>query len=542
MKKAFIHRLAFTLATMLLLICGESARLPAMQSRVSQIDRDLTEVTIARLQSMYASGKYTVTQVTQWHLDRIARYDDVYKSLLHVDSAGALALAAAEDAAKRRAGSGFKPGLLWGVPIVTKANTSVKGLVTSNGWEGYLIPGRELIAPADATIVQKLKAAGAVILGHTNMPDFAAADTTISSAGGRTGNAYNWHFSAGGSSGGTATAVAAGFAVVGTGTDTSNSIRLPAGASGLVGVLPTRGLVSITGIHPFDWLLDNAGPMARNVTDAAITLTAMAGEDAKDFRTRGSAAKAQTGPYTKYLRKDGLKGRRFGAPAFILKEAPGGVRDDISLRPETRALFMKAVEGLRAAGAIVVFDDAILPQSFEALTEAIQTVPYLREGIERFLQDFGPAQYHSTAEYARAAGSSLPSFFVGMPSRNLDADAAAETNFFAPQHRALAAYQDTLERFRLDGFVYPALQMPPNDETIRQPDGQPSRGPHTRTGWANTIGVPAVVVPAGFYSNGLPFGIEFSARPWKDGDLLGFAFAYEQATQARKPPVLVERQ
>ena len=512
-----------------------------MQSRNAQIERDLTGVTIAQLQSMYASGKYTVTQVTQWHLDRIARYDGTYRALVHVDSAGAMAVAGSEDAAKRRAGSAFKPGPLWGVPIVMKANTSVKGLVTSNGWEGYLIPGLELIAPADATIVARLKAAGAVVLGHTNMPDFAAADTTISSAGGRTGNAYNWRFSPGGSSGGTATAVAADFAVIGTGTDTSNSNRLPAGASGLVGVLPTRGLVSINGIHPLDWLLDNAGPMARNVTDAAIALTAMAGEDAKDFRTRGSSAKAQPGPYTQYLKKDALRGKRFGVPAFIVKEAPAGMRDDVSLRPETRAIFMKALEGLRAAGAVVIFDDAILPQSFETLTEAVQTDPYLREGVERFLQDFGPARYHSTAEYARAAGSSLPLFFTSQPVRSLDADAAAETNFYAPQRRALAAYQDTLERFRLDGFVYPALQMPPNDETIRQPDGQPSRGPHTRTGWTNTIGVPAVVVPGGFYPNGLPFGIEFSARPWKDGDLLGFAFAYEQATQFRKPPVLVER-
>src|SRR6185295_4751545 len=147
----------------------------------------------------------------------------------------------------------------------------------------------------------KLKAAGAVILGHTNMPDFAASDTTNSSAGGRTGNAYNWRFSPGGSSGGTATAVAANLALFGTGTDTSNSIRLPSGASSLVGVLPTRGLVSISGIHPLDWLLDDTGPIARNVTDAAIALTVIAGEDPGDFRTRGSAAKAQKGPYADYL-------------------------------------------------------------------------------------------------------------------------------------------------------------------------------------------------------------------------------------------------
>ena len=533
MKRLQISQLVLLLSTTLVLLSCMQSAAPQSQSGNTQIDRDLTEVSITALQSMYASGKYTVTQVTQWHLDRIARYDGVYKSFLHVDSAGALATARAEDAAKRTAGASFRPGPLWGIPMAVKGNTSVKGLVTINGWEGYTIPGRELTAPADASIVTRLKAAGAVILGHTNLPDFAAADTTISSAGGRTGNAYNWRFSPGGSSGGTATAVAASFAVLGTGTDTSNSIRLPSGASGLVGVLPTRGLTSINGIHPLDWLLDNTGPMARNVTDAAIALGVMAGEDAKDFRTLGSATKVQPGPYTQYLKKDALKGKRFGVPSFIM--------DDAALRPETRDMFMKAIERLRSEGATIVLNDAVLSGNFEALTEAIQTRPYLRDGLERFLQEFGPAQYHSTTEYARIVGSSLPQFFVGLPLRNLQTDAEAEANFWGPQRRALTAYQETLEQYRLDGFVYPALQMPPNDETVRQPGGGQSEGPHTRTGWTNTIGVPAVVVPGGIYSNGLPFGIEFSARPWKDGDLLGWAFAYEQATQFRKPPVLTDR-
>jgi Asp-tRNA(Asn)/Glu-tRNA(Gln) amidotransferase A subunit family amidase len=539
----FAFRATYALAGVLALVIAlRSEPAPRLQSaNTPQIDRDLNEITITRLQSLYASGRYTVTQITQWYLDRIARHDDVYNAFLHVDAAGARATAAAQDAAKKSAGSRFRPGPLWGIPIVVKGNTSVKGLVTSNGWRGYLIPGRELIAPADATIIAKLKAAGAVILGHTNLPDFAASDTTMSSAGGRTGNAYDWRFTPGGSSGGTATAVSANFAVFGVGTDTSNSIRLPSGASGLVGVLPTRGLVSINGIHPLDWLLDNAGPMTRTVTDAAIALDVMAGEDPKDFRTSGSSTKAQRGPYRQYLRKDALKGKRFGVPAFILDAASGALLDDVTLRPETRAMFMKAIEALRGAGATVVFDEAILPLSFEALTEQIRTEVYRRQGVELFLQDFGPAQYHSTTQYASAAGLTLPSFLAAGPLRVLESDPAAETNFFGPQRRALAAYEDTLTRFRLDGFIYPALQMPPNDETIPQPGGQPSRGAHTRTGWANTIGVPAVVVPGGYYPNGLPFGLEFSARPWKDGDLLGWAFAYEQATQYRRAPVLTEK-
>jgi amidase len=508
------------------------------------MDRDLAEVTIPKLQAMYTSHTYTVTRVTHWYLDRISRYNGVYKAVLHVDEAGALATAAAEDAAAAKGGSDFKGGPLWGVPMVIKANTSVKGLVTSAGWKGYLIPGHELIAASDAPVVGRLKAAGAVIVGQTNMPDFAASDTNLSTAGGRTGNAYDWRFSPGGSSGGTVTAVTANFAVLGTGTDTSNSIRMPSGTSAVVGVLPTRGLVSIAGIHPLDWLLDDTGPIARTVTDAATALGVMAGEDPKDFRTKGSASKAEPGPYTKYLKADALTGKRFGVPAFIVKESGPG----LLLKPETRGVFMKALEGLRAAGATVVVDEALLPDSFPLLVRAIKTGPYVSEGIESFLRDFGPTQYHSPSDYEKAVGSPLPRFITGAAGdgssavhRTIETDPDAEANFWAPQRKALAAYEEAFDRFHLDGLVYPAVQMPPNDETIPQPDGRPSSGPHSSTGWVNPIGVPAVVVPGGFYANGLPFGLELSARPWKDGDLLGWAFSYEQATRHRKPPVLVEK-
>jgi Asp-tRNA(Asn)/Glu-tRNA(Gln) amidotransferase A subunit family amidase len=216
--------------------------------------------------------------------------------MIHVDSAGALATAAAQDAAAK-SDTHLKRGPLWGVPIVIKANTSVKGLVTSAGWYGYLVPGHELIAPRDATVVAKLKAAGAIILGQTNMPDFAASDANFSTAFGRTGNAYDVKFSPGGSSGGTVTAVTANFCVFGTGTDTANSIRMPAGTSSVVGA-STRGLTSIAGIHPLSWLLDNTGPIARTVTDAAIALGVMAGADP---RTRGRATPRSCSgqPYTK---------------------------------------------------------------------------------------------------------------------------------------------------------------------------------------------------------------------------------------------------
>ncbi|HEX4019847.1 MAG TPA: amidase [Acidobacteriaceae bacterium] len=508
------------------------------------MDRDLMEITVPRLEKLYAKHRYTVTEVTQWYLNRIDRYDGTYRAILYLDKAGALRRAAEEDAEPKNA----KHGILWGVPIVVKANTSVKGWVTSAGWKGFLKPGEELVAPRDAMVVQRLREAGAVLLGQTNMPDFAFSDTTRSTAGGRTGDAYDVRFSPGGSSGGTAVAVAANFAVLGTGTDTANSVRQPAANNSLVGMLPTRGLTSIAGINPLDWMRDNTGPLARDVTDAAIALDAMQAEDPLDARTKGSAQKAEAGPYTRYLKKDALKGKRFGVPWFVLEGSPdvygtgpGAPANGGAVVPETRAAFMKAVEQLRAAGATVIIDKEILPESFYADNRKVNPQPYRKEGVNRFLQEFGPPQYHSVAEFEAATGNKLPAFMLGgtTPQKLIETDPQSEANFWGPQRVSLAEYEATRKRWHLDGFVYPAMQEPSYDETV---PGASTWGPPTETAWVNRIGIPAVSVPGGFYANGLPFGLEISGVRWKDGDLLGYAYAYEQATHNRRLPKLVEGQ
>jgi amidase len=543
-----------------------SAQPHAPSPTTAQMDKDLLEVTVAQLEGFYAHHKYTVTQVVQWHLARIHRYNGVYRAVEKVMESEALAAAAREDA--EAASGALRRGLLWGVPIVIKANTSIEGQITTDGWAGFTIPGHELIAPRDATVVAKLRAAGAILIGHTNMPDFAYSDTNRSTSFGRTGNAYDVRFSPGGSSGGTVTAVTSNMAVLGNGTDTGNSIRMPSATSAVIGVFPTRGLVSIAGIAPLDWLLDNTGPIARDVTDAAIALSVMAGEDALDARTAAAAGKADPGPYTQYLKTDALKGKRFGVPGFILKGSgvpfhgvPFAVPEDaaaqlesaadIPLDPATRIAFMKAVEELRALGATIVIDDAILPPSFAKVASRVSTYAYVREGTEKFLNTFGPAQYHSAAQYAQATGAPLSPTLIGEDAENVkfgnivisqasvENDPDVEANYEGPRRRTMEAYLEALDRFHLDGFVYPAIQMPPVDETMPQ-NGHLSDGPHSATSWVNMIGVPAVVVVGGFYPGGLPFGLEFSARPWNDGELLGYAYAWEQATHHRHPPVLVE--
>jgi amidase len=514
--------------------------LPAEQQ--ARMDHDLMEIDIPRLQALYARHAYTVEQVTRWYIGRIARYDGTYRNVQTVDVNGALATARREDSER-----GGAHGALWGVPMVIKANTAVKGLPDTDGWAGFALPGHAFVAERDATVVAKLRAAGVVIVGITNMPDFAASDTNRSTAFGRTGDAYDVRFSPGGSSGGTVTTVTSNEAMLGTGTDTANSIRMPAGTSAVVGMLPTRGLTSIAGIAPLDWLYDNTGPIARNVTDVAIALGVMAGEDPMDFRTKGSAAKAQPGPYTQYLKKDALKGKRFGVPGFIFT-----VKDNV-LRPETRAMLMKAIAQMRAAGAEVVIDDSLLPLSFIEQNDKVNSGPYRKDGADQWIAAFGPAEYKSGEEYTRVTGVEWPGVFTGKrdvfgestsvksPKQvKLTEDAAAETNFFGPQRASLAEFTGALDKFHLDGVIYPSAQMPPPDETMLQ-DGKLSSGPHSATGWVNRIGVPAVVVPAGFYPDGLPFGLEIAARPWRDGDVLGWAFAFEQATKTRRPPVLVEK-
>ncbi|SDF86375.1 amidase [Terriglobus roseus] len=534
--------------------------LPAAQQ--AKMDHDLLEINIDQLHQLYKQRKYTVEQVTRWYMGRITKYNGIYRAVQTVNTEDALATAKAQDTAKFDA---TKP--LWGIPVVIKANTAVKGLIDSDGWQGFALPGHEFIAPKDATVVARLRAAGAIILGITNMPDFAASDTNRSTAFGRTGNAYDVRFSPGGSSGGTVTAVTSNMAMLGTGTDTANSIRMPAGTSAVVGVLPTRGLVSIAGIAPLDWLLDNTGPIARNVTDAAIALSVMNGSghpaDPLDFRTEGSgrtegADTAQLGPYLPYLKKDALKGKRFAVPAFMLSGNTGfGVsvtpRPTNGMRPETRAMLMKTIDQFRAAGAEVIIDDTFMPDTFAQAVRKVNTRAYRRDGTNQWLAEFGPAEYRSVDAYEKAIGSPLPATVTGIspagapanpnrpqtPQVLLKDDAKADESYFAPRKAALALFLSELDRLHLDGVIYPSAQMPPPDETMPQ-NGQLSSGPHSSTGWNNNIGVPAVVVPAGFYDSGLPFGLEISTRPWHDGDLLGWAYAYEQSTKLRRPPVLVE--
>ncbi len=537
---------------------------PANTTHRPDPEQDLPEVSIATLHRDYTDHRYTATAVVQWYLDRIHRYNGIYRAVETVFDAPSLAAAAQVDA-ELKAGR-IPTGPLWGVPMVIKANTSIQGTITSAGWSGYTLPGHELIAPQDAPIVRRLKAAGAILLGHSNMPDLANSDTNRSSAFGRTGNAYDPRYSPGGSSGGTVTSVSGNLALAGTGTDTGNSIRMPAATSALVGVFPTRGLVSIAGIAPLDWLLDNTGPITRTVEDAATILSVMAGDDPEDPATENAAQHGDAGPYHPYLKPNALAGKRLGVPAFILNGTgipfhgvPAAIPESVAkareldatmpLQAPTRRVFEQALQELRDLGVTIVAVEE-LGDEFAASASRIATYPYVREGTDRFLAAYGPTAYHSVAEYEQVTGQAGFAAVTGAEAANRDigdtrlqqalieSDPAYAANVRDPRDRTRKLYDEVFDRLHLDGLVYPAIQMPPMDETLAQ-DGRLSEGPHSATGWVNMIGVPAVVVPGGWYANGLPFGLEFSARRWHDGELLGYAYAYEQATHHRRAPTLV---
>ncbi|MDR3512719.1 MAG: amidase [Caulobacteraceae bacterium] len=525
-----------------MLVCAAFVALclspPAVaEPRARDAHRDLSDITVAQLHRLYARRELKVVDVVSWHLARIAALNPRYRAYVRIYGPEALRRAAWED---RQWGAKRARALLWGVPIVIKDNTAIRDHPLTNGWEGYALAKAPMIARRDATVVRRLRAAGAIILGHSNMPDFARSDTTVSSLGGRTGNAYDIDFSPGGSSGGSAVAVALGMAVIGQGSDTGNSIRNPASNNGLVGVVPTRGLVSTAGVHPYDWLRDNTGPLARTVTDAAIALDAMAGRDPLDPRTEARRRPAGDS-FLAALKPGALKGRRFGVPRFILEGSPT-LRPmpnywNRGVSPETRSMFMAAVEQLRAAGATVVIDEQLMPESFDGLAKAIQTRPYRADGVDRFLARYAPARLGSIKRYEQTTGRPYPMDLLadGEPqARFADGRLAYERRLESLRR----AYRETMRRYRLDGLVYPALQVPPNDERLKLPADYPSDGPYSATSWVNLLGLPAVVLPAGRYANGLPFGLEISAPRWRDAALLSYAYAYERSARLQKPPAL----
>ncbi|HZD04095.1 MAG TPA: amidase [Longimicrobiales bacterium] len=499
---------------------------------------DVVELTADQVQTDYAAGRYTAVQLTRTFLERIARYEDRYNAFISMNP-DALAEAAALDEEYRTTGPRTP---LHGVPVVVKDNMDVAGLVTTAGWEGFSAAtgGVDMVPGDDAAVVERLREAGAIILGKTNMPDFAGHGTrTNSSVAGVTLNPWAVDRVPGGSSGGTATAVNASFAVLGLGSETGGSIENPASAQALVGVKPTYGLVPLEGVVPINsTYVDVVGPLARTVRDAAVALDVLAGPTTEDLSTFAAVDHIPEGGYAAALTDSALAGKRFG----LVGE---GWRDSfLPLAPETEALYRKAVAVVRDRGAVVV-EDPFRGSGFVELYDEQPRVP--SQGAHDmlvYLQGLGEgAAFHSVEEWEALTGET---FRGGGRRRRPPARPSATEEgdaFQAWRKEIRALFRRVLEEHDLDGLFFPqaGAPIPLLVEDPERPDYNPNDFPELPSNVINDIGLPVVTLPFAFYDDGTPFNVAFIGDLWTDADLLAWAFDLEQATRARVPPVLEAR-
>ncbi len=506
--------------------------------RVDAADQplDVVELTAVELQEAYAAGAYTVVEVTQAFLERIERYEGHYNAFISMNP-DALAVAAALDEELRTTGP---RGPLHGVPVVIKDNLDYAGLVTTAGFNGFSAAagGIDMVPGDDAVAVERLRDAGAVILGKTNMPDFAAHGTrTRSTVAGETLNPYALDRVPGGSSGGTATAVNASFAVLGLGTETGGSIQNPAAAQALVGVKPTFGLVPLEGVVPSDATYrDVVGPLARTVRDAAITLDVIAGPSPEDLASYAGAEHTPESGYEAALSVTALRGKRFGLVG------PGWRESFLPLASETEALYRRAVRILEAEGGAVV-EDPFAGRGWVELYGERPGVPSVgSHDLAVYLRGLGPeAAFHSVEEWEALAGRQ----FRGGRGRRLPVapTATEEGDAFQAWRREMRAlFRSVLEDNGLDGLFFPQAGEPirPLVEDPDRPEYRPNNHAELPSNIINDLGLPTVAVPFAYYGDGTPFVLAFIGDLWTDAELIAYAYDIEQATLARVPPVLVE--
>lgn len=517
---------------------------------------DVVELTAEQIQADYATGRYTAVDLTRAFLDRIQQFEDHYNAMVSLNPE-ALETAAALDAEYLEKGP---RGPLHGVPLVIKDNIDVAGLVTTAGFSGFSAAtgGVDMIPDDDATVSERLKAAGAIILGKTNLPDFAGHGTrTNSTVAGVTLNPYNVKKAPGGSSGGTATAVNASFAVAGLGTETGGSIQNPASAQALVGVKPTFGLVSLEGVVPMSGAVDVVGPLARTVRDAADILDVMAGPAEEDPRTDLAVGHVPPSGFASFLSDSALVGKRFG----LVGE--GWRTSFLPLAAETSAFYQEAISVLEAEGAEVVEDPFSGTPFIEVYQDRRGTRSSGGDDMLVYLQGLGEgAAFHSIEEWEALSGKSFrrgggrerPQAGRERPQVDQDTTEAgrppptreieveeARPSFQEWRERIQALFREVLAENDLDGLFFPQAGAPIPDliDDPEHPERNPNNHPELPSNIINDMGLPLVTLPFAYYDDGTPFVLAFIGDVWTEGELLAFAYDLEQATRSRKAPELV---
>jgi amidase len=467
------------------------------------------------LQAAMRDGRLTSIRLTERSLERVEAYDRSGPRLNAVLEVNPQAREIAETLDRERASGGIR-GPLHGIPLFLKDNIATADLLHTSAGSLAL---KDCIAPHDAFLVTRLRAAGAVILGKANMTEWANFMTTgmpagYSSRGGQVKNPYGESFSPGGSSSGSAVAVAAGLCTVAVGTETSGSILSPANWNSVVGIKPTLGLVSRSGIIPIAASQDTAGPFARTVADAAILLGAMTGVDTADRATRARRRHAR-GDYTEFLTGKGLEGARLGIPRAGYFER---------LAPAETPVIDAALRALGDHRAILV-DPADIATAREVSDFRSDVMLYeFKRDLNRYLQGLGGASPIRSLRELIRFNEARPQEMLRFGQVLLLAAHATSGLRTATYRRSRAedlrmakaeGIDQVMKRERLDALLFP--------------------------GWVGAAigakaGYPSVIVPAGYTAEGAPLGLTFLGRAWSEPTLLRLAHAFEAATGLRRPP------
>jgi amidase len=479
------------------------------------------EATIAGIHAAFASGQLTCVQLVKLYLDRIAAYDRQGPSLNAIITVNPRALDIAAEMDRGYRANPASAGALHCIPIILKDNFNTSDMPTSGG----NVSMKTSTPPADAFTVAKMRKAGALILAKANMQEFARGGMSISSLGGQVHNPYDLGRTPGGSSGGTGAAIAANFAVLGTGSDTGQSIRSPASANNLVGIRATRGLVSRAGVIPNSLTQDEIGPLARTVTDAARLLDVMAGYDPADPITAFGVGRRPES-YTQSLRTDALKGARIGVMANLFGTA--------ERHAEVNRVMAGVIERMAGLGATIVRFD--LPE-YDTLAPIVSTSQFeARTVTERYFAALGPnAPIKSFAELVAARTSAV--------QQTLEAEIAVVDGMNSQAYKERTLNRDKLRLavakkmadLDLQAILYPLqkiLVAPITAEDQLERNGTLSNG----------TGFPAVTFPGGFSSPtssaplGVPVGAELLGPDYSEARLLAYAYAFEQASGLRQLP------